>query len=104
MESAMKPMAFTSGTARARASAALVDVRMMLSRTERDFLRSFAPALGTLSRTLCEFVAAWTVEAEAVRIARVFSWSTRGLIIWARAVVVQEAAETRECRSGSKAR
>ena len=58
MESAMKPMLLTCGMTWERASAAFVDVRMILFRILRFFRRSFAPAFGTESSTDCVLVAA----------------------------------------------
>jgi len=77
-------------------SSALADPvveRMMLFMTERFLRRSAAPVLGTESRTLWVLVAAWIVDMDAVRIREVCSASISGLIMWARPVVVQEAAE-----------
>ena len=93
MESAMKPIFFTSGMTSARASAAPVEVRMILFRMLRFFLRSFSPAFGMESRTDWVLVTACTVDMEAVRILLVASFSSSGLTMWAKPVVVQEAAD-----------
>ena len=45
-DSAIKPIPFISGMTRPSALAAPVLVRMMLLKTERDFRKSVAPALG----------------------------------------------------------
>src|ERR1035437_8349239 len=97
MESAIKPMLFTSGITCPRASAAFVEVRIMLLRMLLFFLKSFSPALGTLSNTLWVLVTAWMVDIEAVRIVFVSLFSNRGLIMCANPVVVQEAAEMIWC-------
>src|SRR5690606_30161232 len=93
MESPMKPMFFTSGITSIMAFAAPVEVRIMLFRMLRVFRISFSPALGSLSRTLWVLVTAWIVDIEAVRILLVYSLSRSGLTMWARPVVVQDAAE-----------
>ena len=66
---------------------------MMLFSTERVFRRSVAPAAGVLSSTAWVLVVAWMVDMDAVSMVFVASRSSRGRIMWARAVVVQEAAE-----------
>ena len=99
----MKPMSRISGITCSSAFAALVDVRMMLLSTERVLRRSLAPAPGTASSTCWVLVAACTVLMPAVIMCRVRSRSSSGRSMWARAVVVQEAPDTRTWRAGSKA-
>ena len=100
-ESAMNPMRAISGMTCSSAAAALVEVRTMLSSAPRFLRRSVAPALGTASSTGCELVTACTVLMPAVIMLRVRSRSSSGRIMWASAVVVQEAAETSLCFAGS---
>src|SRR5512136_2885892 len=100
-ESAMKPTRFISGSTSSRALAEPVVERMMLFMTDRFLRRSLAPVLGTESRTLWVLVAAWMVDMEAVRMQEVSLVSSRGFIMCASPVVVQEAAEMTWCWDGS---
>ena len=103
-ESAMNPIAPISGITCSSVAAAFVEVRMMLLSALRLRRRSDAPAAGTASRTLWVFVTAWTVLIEAVITLSAPKRSRSGLIMWASAVVVHDAADTRLWRRGSKAK
>ena len=93
MESAINPISLISGRISSRAIAAPVEVGIMLFITERFRLKSLVPDFGGESSMLWLFVAACTVDIEAVTILEVSSVSSRGFIMWAKAVVVQLAAE-----------
>ena len=100
-ESAMKPMLAISGITCSRALAALVEVMTILPMAPRVLRRSLAPAVGTESITGWLAVDAWTVLMPAVIMWWVRSRMSRGRIMCARAVVVQDAADTSLCLPGS---
>ena len=100
-ESAMKPMRAISGITSSRALAALVEVITMLPMAPRFLRMSLSPAPGTASSTGWLLVTAWTVLMPAVIMLRVRSRASSGRIMCARAVVVQDAAETSLCLPGS---
>ena len=68
---------------------------------DRVLRRSVAPAAGTVSRTGWLEVTACTVLMPAVIMLWVRSRISSGRSMWARAVVVQDAAETSLCLPGS---
>jgi len=100
-DSAINPMVAISGITSCNAFAAPVVVRIMLFMMDLFFLKSLAPVFGSRSNTCCDPVAACTVAMDAERILSIPKYSIKGLIIWDRQVVVQDALEIISCFTGS---